>query len=588
MAMPTPEKPNLRQRFARIALLVICAGAGCGVGFVVRSFRTPPANTPAEEHAHSELGHDTDEPDPIRKRIDDHIRSAAYSSAMKLIAEVRETIDEQDPGLDYREALCHEGLARWKNAAELYDRLRAVPSTPALHAVALFGQARCQLATDELKGFERTLAACESVAAYHPNGEAELAYQRVRLVMQSVAQPTPGPFAPRHVAWCPLQCPPSEYLDWLAPDKQAAVSADDSLPAHHDHTPSAEQAVRYALRVAAQHPDGYAVRLAAANLAFADGRVVEAGREFQKLKADHPPAGVAVAAHYNLGLGLLRSQNAIAARAAFQDAADLGRGTRFENLGWWWVGRIELDAGQLADAREAWLKSSERPDREIESTAAIGTALTYHLEGDEERVSKALRGVKVGSHSPLPEVAEVLTARSRHSSSPSPLRAEAVARAIVTAEYGRAFGPAGEYLFGSWLSAAGDPEKGAAVFETALESSSGVWAKRMAFELGEYLLRTSHTAEAKKRLSGVASADDGDLGDRAKLRLAEIAAREKAGAECVRLCRSLLGHDAVDADTVLGLMGRGYELLGRPLEAAECFAGRVPAGPTGPLHENHP
>ena len=66
----------------------------------------------------------------------------------------------------------------------------------------------------------------------------------------------------------------------------------------------------------------------------------------------------------------------------------------------------------------------------------------------------------------------------------------------------------------------------AAVFEAALESASGVWAMRMAFDLGEHLLRTKHTAAAKRRLAGVAAADDGDLGDRAKLRLAEIAARD--------------------------------------------------------------
>ncbi len=580
--MPTPPKLNLRQRFARIALLVTCAAAGCGMGFVIRGVRTPSAKPPVEEHAHAEPEHDANEPDPIRKRIDDHIRAAAYSTALKLIEEV----GEPDAGLDYRKALCHEGQEQWKKAAELYGRLRAVPSAPALHAVALFGQARCQFATDDLKGFERTLASCDSVAAHHPNGEAELAYQRARLAVQSLAKPAPGPFAPRHVAWCPLQCPASEYLDWLAPDKQAAVSADGPPPAFQDDTPPAEQTIRQTLRVAGHHPDVFAVRLAAANLAFADGRVVEAGREFQKLKADHPPAMVAVAAHYNLGLCLQRAQNAIAARTAFQDAADLGRGTRYENLGWWWVGRMELDAGQLADARKAWAKAAERPDREIESATTIGTALTYHLEGDTERAAKSLRGVKIGSHSPLPEIAEVLTARTRHSANPTPLRAESVAKEIVTADYGRAFGPAGEYLFGSWLSA-GDPEKGAAVFETALESASGVWAKRMAFDLGDYLLRTSHTTAAKRRLAGVAAADDGDLGDRAKLRLAEIATREKAGDECVRLCRSLLGRDAVDADTVLGLMGRGYELLGRPREAAECFAGRAPAGPTDPLHENH-
>lgn len=585
MATPTPPKPTVLRRIAGVLLLATCAGAGGGVGFAVRSALPSPAGPSVEAQTHTQPALDADEPDPIRKRIDDHIRSAAYKSALELLEAVRETADESDTARIYREALCHEGLERWEKAAELYGRLRAAPSASPLHAVATFGQARCQYATDDLTGFEHTLSACESAAAYHPNGEAELAYQRARLAERSLARPAPGPFAPRQVAWCLLRCPPSEYLDWLAPDKQTAVSADGPPPVQHTPPAPAEQVIRDALRTADHHPDLFAVRLLAANMAFVDGRVVEAGREYQKLKADHPPREVAVAAHYNLGLCLLRRQNAVAARTAFQDAADLGRGTRFENLGWWWVGRIELDAGQTADARRAWRKAAERPDRQLESAAAAGVTLTYHLEGDEGRAAQALRGAKLASH-PLLEFAEVLTARSRYAANPSPLRAEAVARAIAAAEYGRPFGSACEYLFGSWLSAAGHPEQGAAAFEAALESASGVWAKRMAFALGDHLLRTSHTAAAKQRLAGVAATDDGDLGDRARLRLAEIAVREKAGAECVRLCRSLLGRDAVDADAVLGLMGRGYELLGRPREAAECFAGRVPAGPTDPLHEN--
>lgn len=588
MATPKPPRPTTRQRLARVVLLTTCAGVGFGVGMVVRGVRTPPSHQPVVVHAQTEPEFDADEPDPVRKRIDDYIRSAAYSSALKLIEQIREEEHESDPGLTYREALCREGQERWAKATELYARLRSAASAPALHAVAAFGQARCEFATGDLKGCERTIAACVPVAGCHPNGEAELVYQRVRLAVQSLAPPAPGPFAPRNVAWCPLYCPPSEYLDWLAPDKQMAASADAPPPPHLDQPPTTEQAVRDAVRLAAPHPDVFAVRLVAANMAFADGRVVEAGRVYQKLKADHPPPGVAVAAHYNLGLCLLRSQNAIVARTAFQDAADLGRGTRFENLGWWWAGRTDLDAGQLADARRAWRKAAERPDREIESAAAVGIALTYHLEDDEERAAKALHGEKIATQSPQPEFAEVLAARSRYSANPSSLRAEVVARAVAAAEYGRPFGPAGEYLLGSWLAATGNPEQGAAVFEAALESASGVWAMRMAFDLGEHLLRTKHTAAAKRRLAGVAAADDGDLADRAKLRLAEIAAREKAGGECVRLCRSLLGRDAVNPDTVLGLMGRGYELLGRPREAAECFAGRVPAGPTDPLHENHP
>ncbi|MEO2088728.1 MAG: tetratricopeptide repeat protein [Gemmataceae bacterium] len=588
MATPKPPRPTTRQRLARVVLLTTCAGVGCGAGIVVRGVRTPLTDQSVEVHAQTEPELDADGPDPVRKRIDDYIRSAAYSSALNLIEQIREENHESDPGLTYREALCREGQERWAKATELYARLRTATSAPALHAVAAFGQARCEFATGDLKGCERTIAACVPVAGCHPNGEAELVYQRVRLAVQSLTQPAPGPFATRHLAWCPLDCPPSEYLDWLAPDEHRAASADAPPPPPLDQPLAAEQAVRDALRSAARHPDGFAVRLVAANLAFADGRVVEAGRVYQKLKADHPPPGVAVAAHYNLGLCLLRSQNAIVARTAFQDAADLGRGTRFENLGWWWTGRTDLDAGQLADARRAWRKATERPDREIESAAAVGIALTYHLEGDEDRAAKALHGEKIATQSPQPEFAEVLAARSRYSANPSPLRAEVVARAVAAAEYGRPFGPAGEYLLGSWLAATGNPEQGAAVFEAALESASGVWAKRMAFDLGEHLLRTKHTAAAKRRLAGVAAADDGDLGDRAKLRLAEIAAREKAGGECVRLCRSLLGRDAVNPDTVLGLMGRGYELLGRPREAAECFAGRVPAGPTDPLHENHP
>ena len=38
-----------------------------------------------------------------------------------------------------------------------------------------------------------------------------------------------------------------------------------------------------------------------------------------------------------------------------------------------------------------------------------------------------------------------------------------------------------------------------------------------------------------------------------------------------------LDRAAADRDDVLRLMGRGYELLDRPRDAADCFAGRTPA-----------
>ena len=73
-----------------------------------------------------------------------------------------------------------------------------------------------------------------------------------------------------------------------------------------------------------------------------------------------------------------------------------------------------------------------------------------------------------------------------------------------------------------------------------------------------------------------AAADAGGPGDRARVRLAEIALADGKADECVRFCRQVLARDHEDREAVLRLLGRGYERMNRPRAAAECFAGRLP------------
>jgi predicted Zn-dependent protease len=377
--------------------------------------------------------------------------------------------------------------------------------------------------------------------------------------------------------WVPAVAP-ADYAEWLKLPTSAGGVAAPAAPTTSaaDPTEAAGSAFAAVLAADPPHPDEPAVRLTVANILFRGGKLDEAAREYKRVRESHPAGPVQVAATYNLGLVRHRKGEWASARQLLTDAADLGAHTPAAGVAWWWAGRCELDAGNVDACRAMWNRADESPDREITAAALLGRAFLLLLDGETERAAKVLHGQRLANRDPIPAVGEAFDRYLRFADRPTDLRRDQLIAAVRRADFGKPFGPAGQVLFGGWVGEAGDGKEMFAAYESAAETARGVWAVRLTLGTAEHLFAAGDTKGAKSRFTAVAAADGGEHGDRARLRLAEIALADGRADECVLFCRVVLKRDYEDRTTVLRLLGRGYEQLNRPRAAAECFAGRLP------------
>lgn len=586
MSQPQASRPSLVKRLLPIALIVLCGGVAFGVSCAVK-FLLPAPAAEADEHE-SEEAH-APAVSPLRQRLDVAVRSGNYLVGLKLARELLaegEHADSAhaqehppvDPSAVYLLALCLEGLERYDDAQEEYERLGAAGQPIGVRAVAACGEVRCHLAEGKIAEAAKVLHHAEELAGGTPALQPELAYLRGRVAYRGLPAFKAGPFAPDQPMGAEPALAPAHYPDWLPLPTSAGGDADPHAHATHPADPVDATAIAFAVVLAADppHPDQPTVRLACANLLFRAGQLDAAAREYKRLRESHPPPAVQFAATYNLGLVRHHKGEWALARQLFTDAADVAPGAPSAGLGWWWVGRTLLDTGDTDGCRQAWGRAEVAADKEVSSAVLVGKVFLLLMAGESERAAKLFHGKKVANSDPQPAVADAFACYFRYADTSSATRGEALAKAVRMADGGQPFGPAGQWLFGGWLGETGHADEMAAVYEKASETARGPWAVRFALATADHLLASGKTDEAAPRFAAVAAADAAASGDRARVRLAEIALREGRPAECVRYARAVLARDHEDRDEVLRLLGRGYEMLNRPRAAAECFAGRLP------------
>lgn len=580
----------LARLLVRIALGVVCGVVGFGMAFGAKLLLVKPASDETADATHDD--HD-DHPDehatpPTHQQLNVAVRSGNYAAGLKLArgllgeghgdhAEHDAHASHPDPQVRYALALCLEGLGRWEDALEAYEAL-AADAPAGVQAVAACGEVRCHLAEGNTAEATGALVRAERAAAGVPGLATELDYLRGRVALKGVPKFTPGPFSPDEPMGAEPTLAPADYADWLKLPTSAGGDA-VSPPATTSATdPILAAGAAFAAVLAADppHPDEAAVRLTVANLLFRGGRTDEAAREYKRLREGHPAEVVQVAAMYNLGLIRHRKGEWAVARQLLADAADLGAHTPAAGVAWWWAGRCELDAGNVDSCRTLWTRAGELGDREAFSAALLGRAFLLLLDGETERAGKVLHGQRLANRDPIPAVGEVVECYLRYADRPTELKRNELIAAVHHAEFGKPFGPAGQVLIGGWLGEAGEGKEMLVAYEAASETARGIWAVRLTLGTAEHLYAAGDTKVAASRFTAVAAADGGEYGDRARLRLAEIALAAGRADECVRFCRVILKREHEDRTTVLRLLGRGYEQLNRPRAAAECFAGRLP------------
>ncbi|MBA4065271.1 MAG: hypothetical protein C0501_16480 [Isosphaera sp.] len=570
----TPTAPPRRRRKLPATALLLAAAAGAAGAVTSGSLLRP--EPPAAEPHDPPAARAPAAADPAA--LDALIRAGHFADAL---AGCRSR--PGDPAVAYREGLCLEALGRWAEAADAHRRAAEPDGDPAAWARATLGRVRCAASAGDLPAARDLLAAVARAAGQldDPRVTGECLFLRARLEVLALGPPRPtDPLDADALAWPALQPDPSRYPDWLPADGPPASPAKGEADVRVAEPPlppgaaTAAAALRRVLAEAPDHPAAGAVRVTLANLEFEAGRLREAAAGYREV-ADDPNAAAAAPAAHNLGLLELRRFNRPAARARFLEAVDRG----WPAVGWWWVGRTHLDAGDTAAARAAFrtaVSTRAKPGKDVTSAAALGVAACDLFDGDDAAARAALQHHRAWGDAHL-AVADWFGTLLRYRLAPSGGRRDEVVAAVRAADDGRRLGPVGAVLAGAAYRELGLPDRAVAVYDAAAEACRGPLAARMTFEAAARFDELDVRPAARQRYLAVAATDPRGYGPRAGLRVADLAARDGRGAECVARCRGLVGSPGLGRDEVLAVMGRGYELVKDYRRAAECFAGRVPA-----------
>jgi len=627
------QKVPKRARWKLPALIAGCLIFG-SVGGVVGQFLTasPPA---AADDAHKTTDAKHDEAPHVdhHEQIEDWIRAGRYADALKLIPE---TPAVPDHAAWYQRGLANEGLKKFADARAAYERASDSEGDPIQWAIALLGQVRCHLATNDWDLARALLSKVELRAGTQGFSEAripsECAYLRGRLDLQKLGIfPEPDPLSAESVAWPTFLTNVELYLDWLivkhAPDEHADHATAEHPPEKHGaasdthgsphldvHTSSAKdrevsatlpstpllallkelaiaagltfqytpeqesklrgrssplevdgtafsvvmtalveplgfgweataenlrlipmapepkpvlrdrarRAFKQSVVLAPEHPFARRALLAAANLDFHEQKYPQASSSYRRLQESHRLGDDILGAVYNLGLTQLKLKNPIAAREIFLDLVDRSGSGRWTDLGWYWMGRADLDAGDIRSAFRPLRNALAGKSKDARSAATIGIVACHLLQGDTEEALEVHRKLKIApfeSHAPYSKLFDELF---RYRTTPTDLRATNLNEAIAACGEAKTLGPAGLFLVGDLYRELGKGRKMTALYEREIDHVKGAWALRMTLAIGVHLEGIGETKAARQRYLAVSVVDPNGVGLKAELRLAAI------------------------------------------------------------------
>ncbi len=382
-----------------------------------------------------------------------------------------------------------------------------------------------------------------------------------------------------HVADCPVAevltaLTELHGLSWRIVGDTVMISA---KPEQTDPLGRVDRSLGTAARLAADHPAMAAVRISRANVAWLSDRVRDACDGYRRALDEAPHAPEATAAAYNLGLAELRLGNLGTAANAFRECVDRSSSPKNVGQSWWWVGYSYLAAGKPESALAPLRTALGDGTGEVASAAALTLGACYQLLGQEDEARAVVRSHRIDSQTRHLVLARFFEALHRYQVRPSDGRAQELIDTLKEAENGRLLGPAGVFLAGMIYARLGLLDQMAELYRVESSIAKGTMALQMTFAVAEREHELDRRESARERFLSVAAHDHEKLGARAEYRLAELAWRDRQGAECVARCRALIGRAGVESAECLALMGRGYELRRMHRHAAECFAGRVPA-----------
>lgn len=588
---PNTIMPRQAPLVMRAGVLGICLAGGLAGGMTFQDQLHPPAPDEQPTTSYPSQPQVTETPDVLLGGVDTLIRAGCFQEALALCS--TNTLTEHDETVRaFREGLCLEGLGRWQQAAEAYRRATNPQTSLDQWAWAMFAQARCALATGKRESASDLLhhigERIRHQSHVNPRLLSECLYLQAKLLLLELNPASElDPFASDALAWPPLVGDVEYYLDWFEGNdgsreqeittqiiQQAVMKA--ATTQHRAIPEVVAKLLRLAVFAAPDHPAERAMWVVLGNLDFQAGRFSDANRSYRRV---HDRSGVtreAVYAVYNLGLLELRQWNFHAAQARFLEVIDRAPDSQWSDYGWWWIARSHLDMGETALALQPLQTALAGRTKAVTSAAALALCAHHLLDGNLMAVQSVLQKFRISTQESHTVLLELFESVLRYQIAPSELRAEAVLTGIHSAQDIRALGPLGVFLTGRIYCELGLHDHMVHLYDRESLRIQGPLAIRMTYEAARRFDQLDLRHEARQRYLAVTVMDPEGLGPIAQLRVADLAARDGRGVECVQRCRTLIDQPGIDRTEILAIMGHGYELQKKYRQAAECFAGRIP------------
>lgn len=323
------------------------------------------------------------------------------------------------------------------------------------------------------------------------------------------------------------------------------------------------------------------VTYALAQLAAADERLEESAQLFTSLtRCSSSP--LAIRAAFNAAL-LYRAQDDLGRTCQSLEMVVYGApGNELHTRALIFYGQTLIDRGEFREAAfqlKRAANSRHLPDEQARATVFLAIAQLMDQKPADAAESLFSHRFQFQQQS-VRNAAALLTsiARWRTADNAAKLREAAfLFRAIVAVDEDSDWlGSAGQLLLGQAMRDADLEDRMAELFLDALQSRiPQVIQGQMKLAMADYWYRRQRVSEAKEIWSAIYSAGGTDS-VAAGIRMGEVALEEHRPEICIEICRTLQHHDDSPRTVLLKLSGLAHEMAGRPVLAAQCYAGQWP------------
>lgn len=318
-----------------------------------------------------------------------------------------------------------------------------------------------------------------------------------------------------------------------------------------------------------------------AQLAAADERLEESARLFNSLTR-FSTSPLAIRAAFNAAL-LYRVQDDLERTCQSLDIVVHGApGNELHTRALILYGQTLIDRGEFREAAfqlKRAANSRHLPDEQARATVFLAMAQLLDHKPADAAESLFLHRFQFQQQT-VRDAAALMTsiARWRTADNAAKLREAAfLYRAIVAVDENSDWlGSAGQLLLGQAMRDADLEDRMAELFLDAMQCRiPQVMQTQMQLAMADYWYRRQRVPEAIEIWSSIYAAGGSDS-VAAGIRMGEVALEEHRPEICIEICRTLQHHNDPPRATLLKLSGRAHEMAGRPVLAAQCYAGQWP------------